>query len=386
MAEKLEIFCDEAGHTGPHLLNPQQKIFSFASVAVSDAEASEIIKKVREKFPIQMPELKAFKLLKSKRGRALVRAIIQELDGRYALVAHDKLLALCGWVFEYIFEPVFHKHEPLLKLLYAKKFHHFVAMYTYLWFQEKGSAAEKAVCQFQDYIRNLDETKAPLLFEAVDIEAEHPFAMVLKFAKGYRDIIIEDNRQLDQDLPDEGKWALDLSASGLWSHLNFWGRNKKPLRVVCDHSKPLQAVAEYLVGTTNDPGIRRAQDILGKTDPFGWNLAEPITFSDSQEHSALQLADVIAGTFTSIASNGYEGDFEDVAHMLEKHLLADCIFPDFEVLDLQQRIPAVNWLILFHLSSKAAANESPYKNLAEMYHVAEVSWAKGDFRPPISNN
>ena len=32
--DALEIFCDESGHTGPKLLDPQQRIFSYAAVAL----------------------------------------------------------------------------------------------------------------------------------------------------------------------------------------------------------------------------------------------------------------------------------------------------------------------------------------------------------------
>jgi hypothetical protein len=53
---------------------------------------------------------------------------------------------------------------------------------------------------------------------------EHPFEIVLRFAHGYREIIIADNARLNTVLPDAGRWALDLSASALWSHLNHWGR------------------------------------------------------------------------------------------------------------------------------------------------------------------
>jgi hypothetical protein len=37
---RLDIACDEAGHTGPDLLHKDQRYFAYASVAVTDAEAS----------------------------------------------------------------------------------------------------------------------------------------------------------------------------------------------------------------------------------------------------------------------------------------------------------------------------------------------------------
>ena len=107
MSEILEISCDEAGHTGPDLLHKDQRIFAFSSVAIGDAEAFEIIGKARADYPVQMPELKASNLLATERGRQLIAALLIAMDGRYVVSVSDKLLALCGWFFEYIYEPVY---------------------------------------------------------------------------------------------------------------------------------------------------------------------------------------------------------------------------------------------------------------------------------------
>ena len=101
MSEILEIACDEAGHTGPDLLDKDQRMFAFASVAISDSEAFDIVAKARRDNPVQMPELKATKLLASERGRKLVTSLFNAIDGRYVVNVNDKLLALCAWFFEY---------------------------------------------------------------------------------------------------------------------------------------------------------------------------------------------------------------------------------------------------------------------------------------------
>jgi len=246
----LEIFCDESGHTGPDLLHREQRYFGFGSVAISDDEAYQIIAKSRQKFPVQMPELKATKLLHSANGRSIVLDVFRASNGRFAVNFHDKLLALCGWIFEYIYEPVY-KRDP--RILYQKNFHRFVAMYAWLWFSDNRSDAEESIRQFQIYMRTLNESEAPILFDRVNKpvskgEKEHPFNMILRFARGYRDIIIEDNADLISSSADGGRWVLDLSISALWSHLNFWGQKDRPLLVRCDTSKPLEAYADKLSG------------------------------------------------------------------------------------------------------------------------------------------
>jgi hypothetical protein len=72
--------------------------------------AFEIIRKAKADNPVQMPELKASKLLASGRGRKLIASLLGAVEGRYVVSVHDKLLALCSWFFEYIYEPVIQDH------------------------------------------------------------------------------------------------------------------------------------------------------------------------------------------------------------------------------------------------------------------------------------
>ncbi len=380
MSEPLEIACDEAGHTGPDLLHEEQRFFAYGSVAIPDNEAWAMIDAARRAHPVQMPELKAARLMRSANGRALISDLIEAAEGRFAVNAHEKLLALCGWVFEYIYEPVYQR-EPWL--LYQKNLHRFVAMFTWLWFKDAGSQAAEAVRQFQHYMRTRDEGVAPLLFDQIhaplrEVDHPHPFELILRFARGYRDIIIADNARLDKSLPDEGRWLLDLSASGLWSHLNHWGQTRRPLLVRCDASKPLEEIAAEFSESQGDPGIGRMRAI-GHDQPLGWDLAAPIAFVDSRDHPSVQLADIIASTTVAAFGRGVPAGFEGTAQRIDRHMLRDSIFPDQDVIDLQQRGPAVNYLVLYDLALRAGRGAEPYENLAEMYHAAEVSWARGDF-------
>src|SRR5947209_6946258 len=82
MPSVLQISCDEAGHTGPDLLHAEQAYFGFGSVSIDDAEAWDIIAKARRDNPVQMPELKASKLMRSPRGRSLIGALVRDAEGR----------------------------------------------------------------------------------------------------------------------------------------------------------------------------------------------------------------------------------------------------------------------------------------------------------------
>ena len=379
----MKIACDEAGHTGPDLLAADQRYFAYASVAIEDDEAFEIIQAARKAHPVQMRELKGAQLMKSAKGRKLIAQILDQTKGRLAVSANDKLLALCGWVFEYVYEPVV-QHDPAI--FYKKNLHRFVAMFAYLWFRDNDSDAGEVIAQFQDYMRSKDINKAPLLFDRhfeplKDADQDHPFELILRFATGYRDLIKADNASLEHVLEDKGKWVLDLNASALWSHLNHWGRKGVPLEVRCDISKPLIPIVHKFTGDENDPAIKRVR-MMGRKEPLGWKLSQPVEFVDSRDHPAVQLADLVASSSVSLWTRGIPEGFEEALAILEQGILRDSIFPDFEVIDVNQREPAVNYLMLFHLAKRAEEGLHPTDGIEALYHAAEVTWAKGEFKPP----
>jgi len=354
-------------------------MFAFGSVAITDAEAFEIIRKARMDHPVQLPELKASKLLATKRGQRLIAALLAAMDGRYVVSVNDKLLALCGWFFEYIYEPVYQDNP---RILYEKNFHRFVAMYTWLWMTDPSSEAKRAIEQFQKYMRSRNPEDAPFLFNnprppLSGNGTEHPFESILRFAHGYRDIITADNARIDIVMPDLGRWTLDLSAAGLWSHLNYWGRKGKLLSVQCDSSKPLQAIASNFSGDENDPGIRQAR-AKHNPEPLGWKLLEPIAFVDSRDHPAIQLADVVAGTTVALFTDGLPG-CDAIVESIGRHGHPHSILPDMDVIDPATRAAAVNALMVYDLAKRAERRGDPYENLEAMYHVAEVSWVKGEY-------
>ena len=346
------LACDEAGFTGPDLLAKDQRYFAFASVNTSDDEAWLLIDAARREHPVQMPELKASKLMASNQGRRLIAKLVQDLSGRFAVNAHDKLMALCGWVFEYVFEPVF-QDDP--HIFYEKEFHLFVAMYCYLWFKSDSSEVKTTLEEFQSMMRSKDIAKAPSLFSSTVKTTkvnQHPFELIRRFATAHRTIIAEEVRDTHYHSFDKGTWTLDLSASGLWSHLNHWGQHKEPLTVICDESKPLRAVAAELNGDAMDAAIVRARR-MKPDDPLGWKLFEPVRFADSRAHPSVQLADILASTVVYCYTNGVPGGFEDTAQVLQEGMLKDSIFPDLERVNLKNDSVKVHYSVLNELVARA---------------------------------
>lgn len=376
----LEVACDESGFTGSDLLQKDQRYFTYASVEVSDVEAFEMIKSARRLHPVQMPELKARALMGSSRGRELIASLLSSLEGRYTVSVNDKLLALCGWFFEYIYEPVYQR-DP--RLLYEKNLHRFVAMYTWLWMNDHQCEARETIEQFQRYMRSRNPGDAPVLFarprpKLTEEESEHPFEFVLRFAYGYRDIIIADNANIETETPDGGRWILDLSTSAIWSHLNRWGALGRPLSVQCDVNKAAQAFIPNFTGDESDPCIRRARE-KGSKDRLGWTLLKPVAFVDSRDHPAVQLADVIAGATRAIFSNDFPAEWKGLGEIIGRHLHPHSLLPDMEVIDPSTKSAAVNAVVLYDLAKRAERHGDPYAGLADVYRRTEIGWVKGEY-------
>lgn len=374
----MYIACDEAGHTGPDLLASDQRYFAFASVNVTDDEAWALISEARRCHPVQMPELKASKLMGSNRGRRLVAQIVEGLEGKFAICAHDKLLALCGWVFEYIFEPVY-QDDP--RIFYQKDFHRFIAMYCYLWFLDDRSEAKDALEQFQAFMRSRDPNDAPALFNFAGgpLTGEpHPFELVQRFATGHKKKIARDVGNIEKHTSDKGTWTLDLSASGLWSHLNHWGKLKKPINVICDDSKPLRAIEADLDGIARNAAIARAEVLLGEKD-LGWQLAKPIEFVDSRARPSVQLADILASTAVYCYSNGLPDGMVQTGEIMDEGMLRDSIFPDFERVKLEHDKVKVDYAVLYELAatSEGAGTGAP---IHAYYEIAEAGVASGELK------
>ena len=371
----MQIACDEAGFTGPDLLAPAQRYFAFASVSTNDDDAWSLIRDARTAHPVQMPELKASKLLKSVNGRGLIGKLILDLDGRFAVNAHDKLLALCGWMFEYIFEPVY-QDDP--RVLYENDFHRFIAMFSYLWFLDKRSEAPEAIRQFQAFMRNKDVSLAPLLFEYKGDRTDenaHPFDLIRRFATAHRNLIAADVRRMRKDVPDGGVWTLDLSASALWSHLKHWSSSSDRLNVLCDDSKPLRASVAMFTNDANEGILEYIAATQGKRFD-SWTLEKPIEFADSRGHPSIQLADLIAGTVVNAYASGLHDDLKPIAALLDSGMLQDSIFPDFDRVRLEHASVQVDYLVLFELT-KTAEGEGTGLPLRAYWDFAKRSIAEG---------
>jgi hypothetical protein len=87
------------------------------------------------------------------------------------------------------------------------------------------------------------------------------------------------------------------------------------------------------------------------------------------------VAGLIAGAAVTLFKNGLPG-CDAIVESISRHGHGHSVLPDMDVIDPANRSAAVHALILHDLA-KRAEHGDPYENLEDMYHFAEVSWARG---------
>lgn len=105
----VELFLDEAGYTGPDLVNREQPVFTLASTNVTDAEARSLLTAC---FGIRQGEVKFVRLVKSARGQAQLVDFLQALDlsrRNCAFYSCHKQFVLCAYLIDFWLEPMMYE-------------------------------------------------------------------------------------------------------------------------------------------------------------------------------------------------------------------------------------------------------------------------------------
>ena len=355
------IFCDEAGFTGNHLLDEQQPAFAYASVAIEETDAAEVIRRLRRDSRLQGSELKGARLAKSTRGRAVIIDALRSIRGRYIASVHNKKFSLACKFFEYIYEPVLARNNSLF---YAHGFHEFVAALIYMHFIVQDEPTSNLVQQFEKFMRSLDPADAPILFTgtATNAASNEALLAVARFIDGYRNIILRESRYV-------GSWVLDLSLTAFFAQIAQWGERFDVISVYCDDSKPLRDMTPAftaMVGRTERTSMFFGQ----KRRPLTFNLAQPVQFVSSASYAGVQLADVVSSALVH-AFKDPESDWSQVVfHEVQPHMHEDCIVPNLAPLDLETPKGAVNALVLQELGARAEQGADPLSGMSGFYQFA----------------
>ena len=124
------VYCDEAS-LGNNLLDKDQEVFAFASVAIAPSAAALRVKSITRKYKLQGRELKGSRLIKTSSGREAVTDVLRSCEGKFRVGIHLKPYAFACKMFEYIFEPPLAEQNSIF---YGIGFHLFISNLLYIAF------------------------------------------------------------------------------------------------------------------------------------------------------------------------------------------------------------------------------------------------------------
>ncbi len=181
----------------------------------------------------------------------------------------------------------------------------------------------------------------------------------MMFCMSQRDII---NAELDSlKGTGVGKWILDLTNSALVALLSEWGQEHDQLCVFCDSSKPLQDQVEIYQAMV-DREEKLFVNLGNKKRAITFNLDKPPSLVNSISHPGIQIADILAGTFTFVLRENLKGNHNSYPNEW-KHYLVSCgsdssVIPDSDHLDLRDIHVRRNFLLLEELARRSVEKSS----------------------------
>ena len=361
-----KIYCDEAGFTGENLLNDDQPFFTFASVAIDEQSASELVSRVIREYNVQGGELKSGRLVRYSKGRRAIFDILDALEGRVQVFFAHKKYALACKFFEYIFEPVLQANNSLF---YENNFHRFIASLLFVHFQARDSDAEAIMANFEAFIRTKSEDPLKkLITVSSSIHAnDNRFLQIRDFALAYKDTILSEINLLKAD-STKSRWVLELSLTAAHSLLTHWGTKFDALEVYFDRSKPLEAYPELFDAMVNRTE-KKTIHFGGKEHPLLFNLRRKVEYCDSTSTPGVQLADVLAGALAE-ALKSMDSDF---SLKFRKKLVAqngvhsNSMVFDGTYMNMKQEEPFINAMVLVELWERAKRGLNPVDGMASYY-------------------
>lgn len=325
------IFLDEAGNTGAALTDASQPVFVLTSTDMTNDEAEAVLALVRSP---QATEAKFTSLRKSAAGRRRLLNLIAsgalEPQRVKSMVTHKRFMVVTKLV-DIIEETLAHASGIDLyergANLALSNLHYFVSPV----FCGQGRFDE-FLKSFVDMIRRPSvETKgrffraARNMYEGCSNEGHKSSFAPYIYAE----------RHIDDILDGVTFLALDPAIPSFFVHCTEWGAQVGgPFHTIHDASKPM-AAEKATFEAMMDPKIEPA--VIGyDRRKFEFPLkATGVTFADSRDHPALQLADVVAGATAHWASSLARGQQDEFAGALDavgiRRFAFDALWPSPDV-------------------------------------------------------
>jgi hypothetical protein len=363
----MHIYGDEGGYTGNQLLDDQD-VFTYATVAIEQGEAEQIVARLKRDYRLQGNELKGRNLIKRPSNRKVVDAVLQSVQGRFSVTAHHKAFALCCKFFEYVFEPTVSNSNSFF---YGIDFHLYIGTILYRYLDSHHRDAEELLQAFSLYARK-GQTQGfhdvlPAM-AAVKL-GNRPLQLIGSFASLHRETISEEIGHADEGQPG---WLLDLVRTAVYHQLTHWSEKLGEIDVVLDDSAPLRLVKPLFDGFVGKREVAYIE-FRGVRHPYTFNLKRPVTLMDSKLSAGIQLADVVASTAAYGYSQAIRGDIGDQERKWLALLLTgtdQTVWPDASRFSSRSSEGFAGKFVLTELVRRSIEKQDLYDGLPEALRTA----------------
>lgn len=361
-AERIGLIsCDEAGFTGPKLLDADQPFFVYASHDLTVEESEKIIAELRSAFPIQSDEIKTKLLKRRAYWKNISSSVCKSTVDRAKVIAYDKKVALAGKFFEYFFEPILSRSSMLF---YGINFHRFIMNTLHQSLDNATLPYSSLAEEIQGFMRTFDPVSAPSLFGSAVNGNSVAMERILKFVSGYSNEIVHRNSHLRPEQNAVGKWTLDLTTTAFFSLLfRGWGFKYKKLTMLCDDSKPLKENVDFFNLWVGKDQTLNITDAVREV-PVRGNLVSPVEFGSSHTHPTLQVADLLAG-ITLEAWARPSSVNADVHAWVRRHMHEDHIVHDNEMVKKNHPVARISREVLKELARRADGDLDPLDGMID---------------------
>jgi len=360
------IYFDEAGNTGPNLLDTTQPYHILLSHNFNDRETLEILSRILNE-KIQGNELHFSSLKRKYKYQQLINEIINipDLEGRVFYSTSDKSFCIVGQIVDQLMEPVFYDmgydlyqsagNLQLTNYIYFQGNHH--------W---NKNLFDTMCSSFYSLIKNKSQEDIENFYHAVFklYNSLNPQDKTMIFP-----LLISRN-QIGEILESVEKYTLDITLSNFIVQCNEWGKRLDDnINVIFDDSRQLEYYKEFILfHTKNMPPQEAGYGSRKLKYPLP---IDGINATSSENNLQIQLADILASSISYALTTTRQKNIKTnvfANSIVESKLMnihCHTVFPTTHIENIKEESEGNN--ILDYLSTHAQTRKEEYNSIIQKF-------------------
>lgn len=291
----IKIYFDEAGNTGPDLMNTDQPVYVLAANIYNENEARALL----GDFKLQNGEAKFKNLKRSNSGQKKITDFIRKVvenPGKVKIQAIHKKFMLLSSILNYVVEPLYYEHG----LNYTANKQH-IGIANFMWYGIQLSYGvdtfNRFLASFIELIKNRNSENKDLFYEKIN-------SMRSDISNGYRGRMFDDLLLAQGSILDSLKTInicdFDPVQTGLFTHAGFWANYlNENFEIIHDESNSLKQSLENFYKFNDHSKVPKEINFNGRIIKLPLKV-NSVSLEESKAIPQIQVSDLIAGSIAHI--------------------------------------------------------------------------------------